>query len=305
MASGAVLNGIAWMQARAMTHYVEGGDRTAKPESLSLAGKAWIVLTGVRLPRPTNERSPAALDLPYETHVIDLPPNERLETWFIPAENSRGVVLLFPPYGASKQTLLAQSQIFHELGYSTLLVDFRGVGGSSGSDTTLGVREGEDVAYAVRYAEQHWPGQPIVLYGASMGAVAVMRAIAHEGVAPSAVILESPFDSLLNTVRHRFDAMSLPSFPSAELIVLWGGWQQEINGFTHNPVEYACAINSPVLLLHGEKDRRVSLQDAQAIFEALPDQKQLVIFSATGHGSLASANPTQWRQHVQQLLNRQ
>ncbi|MEL7316305.1 MAG: hypothetical protein AAFN08_15385 [Cyanobacteria bacterium J06559_3] len=40
--------------------------------------------------------------------------------------------------------------------------------------------------------------------------------------------------------------MSLPSFPRAELIVLWGGWQQGINRFTHNPVAYAAATDSPV-----------------------------------------------------------
>lgn len=134
-------NGIAWMQARAMTHYVEGGERTGKPEELSLIEKARIIVTGVRLPRPINHQTPQAVGLSFETHQITLADGGRLEAWFVPAEGSRGVVLLFPPYGASKQALLAPSKIFHDLGYDTLLVDFRGVGGSSGSDTTLGVRE--------------------------------------------------------------------------------------------------------------------------------------------------------------------
>ncbi|MEM9448665.1 MAG: hypothetical protein AAGA75_09030 [Cyanobacteria bacterium P01_E01_bin.6] len=32
LASGVAINAVAWMQARAMTHYVVDVDRTAKPE---------------------------------------------------------------------------------------------------------------------------------------------------------------------------------------------------------------------------------------------------------------------------------
>lgn len=300
--SGVAINGIAWMQARSMTHFIEGGERTAKPEKLSLLDKVQIVLTGVQLPRPINYQTPQAIGLSYTTHQIALSAQEKLEAWFISAKSSRGVVLLFPPYGASKQALLAPSKVFHELGYDTLLVDFQGVGGSSGNDTTLGVREAQDVAQAVNYVQQRWSNRPIALYGASMGAVAVMRAIAHAGIKPTAIILESPFDRLLNTVRHRFEAMGIPSFPGSELIVWWGGWQQGIDGFTHNPIEYAKAIQCPVLLMYGAYDKRVTLQEVEAIFKTLPGSKQLAIFSAVGHGSLASDAPAKWKQQVQQFL---
>jgi uncharacterized protein len=299
----AAVNGIAWMQARAMTHYVSGGQRTAPPEQLSWTAKAWTVLTGVRLPRPTSDRNPQTVGLSYETHRIPLAKGEQLEAWFVPASTaSRGIILLFPPYGGSKQALLAPSKIFHELGYDTLAVDFRGVGGSSGNDTTMGVREAQDVAQAVGYVQRQWQGRPIVLYGASMGSVAVMRAVAQEGVVPTAIILESPFDRLLSTVRHRFEAMGVPAFPGAELIVAWGGWQQGIDGFGHNPVEDAQKIRCPVLLMYGEYDQRVTLGEVRSIFAALPGRKQLAVFPAVDHGSLAGDDPLKWQQQVQQFL---
>ncbi|UBF27196.1 alpha/beta hydrolase [Kovacikia minuta CCNUW1] len=302
LTSGFAVNGIAWMQAYSMTHYVAGGERTTRPEKLSLAEKVGVVLTGVRLPRPANHQTPEQIGLGYETIQIEISNEEKLEAWFVPVASTRGIVLLFPPYGGSKQTLLAPGKILHDLGYELLLVDFRGVGGSSGSDTTLGVREAKDVARAVAYTQQRWSGRPIVLYGASMGAAAVMRAIADEGVSPTAIILESPFDRLLNTVRHRFDAMRLPSFPAAELIVWWGGWQQGINGFAHNPVESAKEIECPTLLIYGEDDKRVTLQEVKSIFDHLPGQKQFAVFSGIGHGSLAIDNPVKWKQQVQNFL---
>lgn len=307
-------NGIAWMQARAMTHYlVDGGIvRRQKPEDLSVTEKAWIVLTGVRVTRPENERTPESVGLPYETHRIDFDRGqdfdreqdreEYLEAWFTPAENSKGIVLLFPQYGGSKEGVLSPAQAFHSLGYDIFLVDFRGAGGSSGSTTTMGVREGADVAQAVSYVRQTWSDRPLVLYGASLGSVSVMRAIAHEGVEPDATILESPFDSLLKTVRHRFTASGLPAFPSAEVLVFWGGLQQNINGFAHNPADYAAEMHGPVLLMHGEADTRVKVEEAEAIFERLPGQKTLVFFPSVGHGAFAREYPAEWAQTVDQFL---
>jgi hypothetical protein len=303
LAPAIALNTIAWMQARSMTHFVADGQRTAKPEKLSIADKLKVALTGVKLPRPINRRTPKDEGLVYETHRIPMSDREWLEAWFVPQRSSQGIVLLFPPYANSKDALLPTAKIWHTLGYSVLLVDFRGAGGSSGSDTTLGIREADDVVQSVIYAQQTWSKHPVILYGASMGATAVMRAIAQKGTAPDAVILESPFDRLLNTVRHRFAAMGTPAFPGAELIVFWGGVQQNIDGFAHNPVTYASAIKCPVLLLHGAADTRVTQQEAIAIYNNLPGRKQLVVFpNSVGHGSLAIDDPNLWKQQVSGFL---
>lgn len=297
-------NTIAWMQARSMTQFVANGQRTAKPEKLSIAGKLKVALMGVELPRPINRRTPSDDGLSYETHRIHLADRETLEAWFMPQRSSRGIVLLFPPYANSKDALLPVAKILHHLGYDVLLVDFRGTGGSSGNDTTLGIREADDVVQSVAYARQTWSKRPVILYGASMGATAIMRAITQKGITPDAVILESPFDRLLNTVRRRFAAMGIPAFPGAELIVFWGGVQQHIDGFTHNPVEYASAIKCPVLLLHGEIDTRVTQQDAIAIYNNFPGRKQFVVFpNSVGHGSLAIDNSSLWQQQVSAFLN--
>lgn len=318
LTAGVALNAVAWMQARAMTHYLTGEViKTQKPEQLSTFDKAKVVFTGVRVPRPTNTKAPDDMGLDYETHRIEMGSDQfsypqYLEAWMTAAETdnetngttqkSKGIVLLFPQYGASKQAVLAPGKAFYEMGYDVMWVDFRGVGGSSGSNTTLGVREGEDVAAAMRYVQRQWPQKPVILYGASLGSVAVMRAITHEGITPTAAILESPFDSLLGTVRHRFRAANIPSFPSAELLVFYGGLQQGMNGFAHNPKEYAALMDCPVLIMHGRADTRVTEENAVAIYEQLPQKKELVLFSAVGHGALVNDDPTKWISSIQQFL---
>ncbi|HET6314097.1 MAG TPA: alpha/beta fold hydrolase [Chloroflexia bacterium] len=297
-----LLNGLAWMQARAMTHYAPGGPRTPRPEALSLGEKAWAVLAGVTVPRPGNNHTPAGVGLEYESRTIPVEGGDYLEGWFVTHAGANGLVLMFPGYAESKESLLPAASTLHALGYNLLMLDFRGVGGSSGNDTTLGVREAKDVARAVQYARLQWPGHPLVLYGVSMGGAAVMRAIAVEGVRVNAAIVESPFDSLLHTVRNRFHSMGLPGTPGAELIVLWGSVQQGFNGFEHNPVDYASSIACPTLLLYGDNDPRVTPAEARSIYDRLPRPKAFASFRGAGHEALAVYAPERWKEQVGQFL---
>lgn len=297
-----LLNGIAWMQARAMTHFAGGGQRTGKPESLSLPEKAWAILAGVTVPRPENTHTPRDVGLAYEARKVSLEGGGSLEGWFVPWPQAKVVVLMFPGYAESKDSLLAAAASLHEMGYASFMVDFRGVGGSSGDDTTLGVREAKDVARSVEYARQQWPEYKLALYGVSMGSAAVMRAVATEGVRPDAVILESPFDRLLSTVGNRFHALGIPATPGSELVVFWGSVQQGFNGFTHNPVEYAASIHCPALVLYGDHDPRVTYAEATSVFEHLEGPKEFVSFPGAGHETLAVFAPQIWEERVGRFL---
>lgn len=260
---------------------------------------------GLGLPRPTSSKLPTTLGLEYVTQRIPINQTEWLETWFIPVQHSasKGTILLFPGNGGSKaKQLLAPTQVFHALNYDTLLVDFRGVGGSSGNTTTLGVREAKDVALSMRYAQRSKFKRPFVLYGVSMGSAAILKAVAQEKVNPDAIILELPFARLQDAVRSRLKAMGFPTFPMAELLVFWGSLQYGFNGFTHNPVTYARQVKCPTLLLHGRLDEWTTVREINQIFQNLHGSKQLVIFPNTGHSLLVTVDKEYWKRSIDQFL---
>ena len=260
---------------------------------------------GLGLPRPTSAKLPTDAGLEYVAQRISISQTEWIETWFIPAQTSisRGTILLFPGNGGSKASqLLAPAQVFHSLGYDTLLVDFRGVGGSSGNTTTLGIREAKDVAMSVSYAENSNFKHPFVLYGVSMGSAAILKAIANEKVNPEAVILELPFARLLDAVRSRLRAIRVPTFPMAELMVFWGGVQQGFNGFTHNPANYANQVKCPTLLLQGELDKWTTAAEIAQLLQSFHGFKQLVVFPNTGHSLLVTVDKDLWMRSVDDFL---
>jgi alpha-beta hydrolase superfamily lysophospholipase len=300
------INAVAFMQTWTMTHYAPAGTRTVRPEDLSLLDKFGVVLTGVSVPRPSNKDAPTDVGLTSVSERITVGDSDggELGAWYVAREGASGVILMFPGYAESKDGLLHQAAELYRMGWASLLVDFRGAGDSTGDSTTLGAREARDVAAALRYARHEWPGQRYVLYGVSMGAAAILRAYAQEGAHADALILESPFDSLLSTVENRFHAMGLPSFPAAPLMVFWGSVQLGYNGFADNPISYAASVQCPVLFMYGTADPRVTAEQSAAIYAQLNPAggKTSVAFEWLGHESLLAGDATLWDASVAQFL---
>lgn len=296
------LNVLAFRHAGALTRFE--ADAPAGPSALeeqSLAERAQTLIRGPRLQRPRNTTTPADHGLAYTTEVL-AETSPRLELWCLDLPAPRGVVLLCHGYAGSKSALLPAAAEFHAQGWSTVLLDFRGSGGSEGDQTSLGVHEADDVARAARFARQRSAGGRLVVFGNSMGAAAVLRAVFQGRIRPEALILEAPFNRLLATVRHRFELLGVPSFPSAELLLFWGSVRAEINGFDHQPATYAASVPCPTLVLHGTQDARVSVAEVEEVVAALPEPSSLVLLEGVGHEPYLAARPDEWRAAVEPFL---
>jgi alpha-beta hydrolase superfamily lysophospholipase len=269
-------NVVAFMHAWRFTHFTdENGRHSPNPEQLSPSHKLWVLLTGVNNPKPQNDVTIAS-------------PNGPLSAWYARPDTAapRGTVALFHGYTGSKAHLLHEAGYFRRLGYAVLLVDQTGNGNSAGSRTTIGYREADDVAAAVQYLRaQKAATSPdsLILYGVSMGAVAIMRAEAELGVKADINILECPYGTMRQTVYNRFHSMHVPAFPLADMLVFWGGVQNGFWAYSLQGEEFARRITTPTLLLWGTADPRVTRAETDAIFANLAGPKQRLDFDGSGH----------------------
>ena len=297
------INVIAYRHAYAMLHFTLGGTRTDKAEKLNSAQKIKVLCSGVNLPRPRTDLPPTSLGAAAKALTIDSSNGIKLGAWFCPCEPSSPLVILFHGYGAEKSGVLREAQAFLKMKHSVLLVDFRGSGESSESYTTAGFREGDDVAVAVRYARERFSPSKLILYGQSMGASAVLRAVHSCNTQPDAIIVEAVFDRMLTTARHRFEAMGVPSFPSAELLLFWGGRQFGFDAFSHNPFQYAASVQCPILFLHGSADPSARIEEARNVFNAIRGKKTFHEFSGSRHEPSVVRFPKEWNETVVNFLN--
>jgi alpha-beta hydrolase superfamily lysophospholipase len=283
-----------------MTHYDAPGVGAARRRPNSLWEKSLGYARNLSMPRPQCSSDPGRWDLPYETVRYAGAEHQELEAWHVAGEAAHPTVLLFHGYGGCKSNLLGAAREFHQCGCESWLVDFHGNGGSSGRTTTIGYAEADDVLATLREADAgRSRKQPTILYGTSMGAAAILCAVHRYHIAPDALILECPYDRLVTTVGNRCRMLGLPAFPSADLVVLWGGVQQGFNGFGMNPVEYARDVRCPTLLLQGECDERVGLEHAREIAKALGEHGTFDLFPGAGHTLPVREK---WREDVRKFL---
>jgi alpha-beta hydrolase superfamily lysophospholipase len=294
-----IINIVAAFHAYKFTHFIEGnGQLTQSPKKLSGLEKIKALVFGVSNYKPENDTYPTN---PYST--IDLLTKDGvLKVWETKVDSSKGAVIVLHGYRGQKSSMIDRAEYFNSIGYSTLILDFRGCGDSFGYQTTIGFHEANDVKATFDYAKTKFNN--IFIFGSSMGSVAAMKCISDFKIKPQGLLIECPFGSMLQTTYARFNNMGVPTFPMAELLVLWGGIENDFWAFDHNPIEYAKNISCPTLLLYGLNDDKVSREEIDLIFNNIKGQKQLELIPNTGHENYLKSKPIQWRTVIAKFLSR-
>jgi alpha-beta hydrolase superfamily lysophospholipase len=121
---------------------------------------------------------------------------ERIHVWWIAAQPDAKVLLYLHGNGINMGAAVANAHQFHQLGFSVLLIDYRGYGRSEGSFPTE-TRVYQDAVTAWDYLVKQRQIQPsqIFLFGHSLGgAIAIDLAVQHPDAA--GLIVESSFTSM-------------------------------------------------------------------------------------------------------------
>lgn len=264
--------------------------------------KSWKLFTGPRYPRSQIQETPV---FKYDTVSLQTKNGRHIDAWFARRDSAaKGTVILFHGIGVSKMTLIDEANEFRYLGYHIMMVDFRGHGNSEGNRTTIGYREAEEVKLAVEYIQQKGE-KNIFLYGSSMGAVAVARAIYLYGLRVSGLILEMPFYSLQTYLKARAAQIGFPAQPFAFFTSFWIGLEKGFNGYRHKTTRYAAGIDCPVLLQWGTSDLYVNEKEIRAIYGSIRSaDKRLVIYEGAAHESLLRRDPEKWRVATEGFLTK-
>ncbi|MHA3787109.1 alpha/beta hydrolase [Flavobacterium hauense] len=292
-----LMNIIAIFHSYKFTHFSDKVTEKTDANTLTTAQKASVLFFGIDNPRPVNSSRPSQA---YKT--VRLKSNRTIECWSIQTPNAKGTVILFHGYGGDKSKMIDKSDEFIALGFNTLLVDFMGSGNSEGNTTTIGYFEAQEVKscydYIVKSGEKN-----IHLFGTSMGAAAILKALNDYKISPTSIIIECPFGTMYKTVCARFRVMGAPAIPMAGLLVFWGGMQNGFWAFNHNPEDYAKKVKCPVLLMYGEKDNRVSREEIDNIYSNLKGTKKLVTFPLAGHENYLNNYKSEWTTSVKGFVS--
>src|SRR5215208_4773981 len=166
--------------------------------SVGYFGVGLLVVLWMTSPsRRSPEATPASVGFGYREVEFLSTDGIRLSAWWVPVEGSSLAAVLVPGWGGYKfdEHLLQTLPVYHDAGYSVLLLDLRAQGESDGTRRTLGYREVRDVRGALDWLQlQGFRLDQIVLHGWSMGGSTALRAAPGTGVA--AVVEEAGYADL-------------------------------------------------------------------------------------------------------------
>lgn len=292
-----LLNVMAIFHAWQFTHFYPDAEKIDL-KNLTVGQKISMLFFGYKFPKSIVTGLP---DAPFEAVSLRMNDGLKISGWFIPVDSSTRAAILFHGHGSQKGSLLNQAAYLRQLGYSTLLVDFRAHGDSEGTTCTVGYNESEEVQTAFQFMQERGY-KSIVLYGSSMGAAAIIKAVHDVDLKADKLILEMPFGSLPDAVKGRMRIMGLPGSPLSELLTFWGGTEHGYWAFAYSPCNYATELKMPVLLQWGDQDPRVLEHETQCIYQNLPGEKQLVVYKGAVHQSLYKYDALLWEQSVRKFL---
>ncbi len=295
-----LLNIIVAFHAYKFTHFYNNGTiAVKKKEEKSGWDKAREILFGINAEKKKND---VTTDSSFKTIYLKTTDGLKLEAWYIAADSSKGTVLLFHGHGGNKSGIIKEAESFNKMGYHTLLVDFRAHGSSEGNICTIGYDESEDVKLAYDYIK-HKGEKNVVLWGISMGASTITKAVKDFQLEPQKVILEMPFGTINDAVVGRVKMMGLPPQPIAHLLTFWGGSIRGFWAFGMKPQEFASAIKCPVLLQWGKNDPRVSQSEEEILFKNISStNKKFVVYETAAHESLCKKERAKWEAEVASFL---
>ncbi|MBI1343893.1 MAG: hypothetical protein GC171_13250 [Terrimonas sp.] len=295
-----LINISAAFHAYKFTHfYSDKAVYNQPPSAGTFLLRTWRLMVGKRYGRSPIVYTPS---VPYDTLSLSLSNGLKISGWYIRADTAIGTAILFHGLGSNKGQPLNEAAELRLLGYNTLLIDLRAHGASEGKAFSLGYKESEEVKLAYDYIKGKGESN-ILLWGMSVGAVIIAKAIDDYAISPSKIILEMPFSSLEDHLRSRARTLGFPEEPFAFFVTFWTGLEQGYWGYAHKTTTYVRKIKCPVLLQWGKQDEYVKESEIKAIFKNIgTSKKQLVVYDQSGHVPLCWSENDKWHDTVVQFL---
>jgi fermentation-respiration switch protein FrsA (DUF1100 family) len=152
------------------------------------------------------------------------------------------------------------------LGVSVLLFDYRGYGRSEGSPDEQGTYRDARAAYRYAVEVSHVPPQDLVLFGESLGAAVAVQVALERPV--GALVLESAFTSIPDMARAAY-----PFLPPVGPLIRT----------RYDTLAKVPRLTLPLLVLHGERDDIVPIEQGRRVFEAAGRPKRFFAIPGAGH----------------------
>jgi fermentation-respiration switch protein FrsA (DUF1100 family) len=203
-------------------------------------------------------QTPEDMGLEYEEVSLKTKDNVTISGWYIPAKHEKGVLLFCHGNAGNISHRLESINIFHNVGLSVLIFDYRGYGKSEGKPSEKGTYRDAEAAWNYLVEEKGKTPDRIILFGRSLGA-AIAADIALKKI-PAGLILESCFMSVPEMGKKHY-----PWIPVRLL-----------SKYDYATIDKIRSITCPKLIIHSPDDEIVPFEHGKSLFEEAVQPKDFL-----------------------------
>lgn len=213
----------------------------------------------------------AGLDSDVAEVVIDTPDGERVAMWYRPAPEGAPTILFLHGNGGAIHHRTQRFRAYQAAGFGVAFLSYRGYGASTGSPSERGLVSDALAAYDHLAGSGAAP-ERLAVIGESLGSAVAVRLAVERPV--GALVLEAPFTSAV--------AVGAAAYPWLPVRLLM--WDR------YDTASIIARVQAPLLVIHGERDTIVPIEQGRALFAAAPEPKTFLAINGAGHNDLASAD---------------
>jgi len=218
----------------------------------------WLQTGLIHYPSTNLDTHPGEHDFEHEDVYIDSDESAKLHGWFIPHPNPRYTLVFYHGNAGNISDRIDSFKIFHDLGLSIFIYDYRSYGISTGELAEDKMYHDAETAWKYLTETRNVPPEKIIVFGRSLGgAMASWVASKHK---PAGLIMESAFTSIPNMARLYYNW--LPT----QYMVRW----------YYNSLSRMDEVTSPVLFIHSRSDTLIPFAESQKLYEATQSRKEFL-----------------------------
>ncbi len=219
-------------------------------------------------PAPSEHPRLASTSLTMMEEVeIKTANDETVIAWWHPPEESEKVVMFFHGNGSSVYDGRFIYQHLIEQGFGVLGAEYPGYPFSSGSPSQKGLVSAAIGQYEF-IAEQGISGEDIYLYGTSLGAGISAQLASQREIGK--IVMEAPFNSMMDMVRMRMPLFAIPPFIRDKY-------------YSDKALK---DVSVPMLWIHGTADPVIPMKQGQKLYDGYQGPKRSLIINGGGHNNL-------------------
>ena len=214
------------------------------------------------------------------------------------------IAILSHGFSRSKYGCLIYGEIYLKMGYRVIMYDHRNHGSSGEAYTSMGHYEKYDLKRVVDWCCSRYGNDcNIVTHGESMGAATVLLHLDIDDRI-KCVVADCGYSDLTNLIRHQIKVYyKLPRFlVKIESIITYIR-----AGFRYSDVSPIKAVeksDTPILFIHGKRDRYVPTYMSKDMYKAKKDNKALYLVAEAKHAQSYIKNKEGYEEKVRNFVNR-